>query len=254
KTLSIGETVQTEGEDSLVAALNKQPVSVIVESDNEVWRNYQSGVVTQCPGKQSDHAVIAVGYGTSTHDYFKIKNSWGAQWGDNGYIYLRRGVGGKGMCNVAEGISFPTLTGTTVDPPSPSTRQPTVPPTTTSPQTSAPTVKPTTTSSPKTKKPRKTKTPKPTTAAPETLAPTTESPDTPAPSTTQPPRTASPTTLPVAPKTTSATTKAPITTSTPTKKPTTTAATPAPGSSGTGMQGQLIMQTNKIRAAHGLGP
>ncbi|KAH9162208.1 hypothetical protein AeNC1_018852, partial [Aphanomyces euteiches] len=77
KTLSIGETVQTEGEDSLVAALNKQPVSVVVEAGNEVWRNYKSGVVTQCPGKQSDHAVIAVGYGTSTHDYFKIKNSWG---------------------------------------------------------------------------------------------------------------------------------------------------------------------------------
>ncbi|CAK4842188.1 unnamed protein product, partial [Aphanomyces euteiches] len=96
KTLSIGETVQTEGEDPLVAALNKQPVSVVVEAGNEVWRNYKSGVVTQCPGKQSDHAVIAVGYGTSTHDYFKIKNSWGAQWGDSGYIYLQRGVGGKG--------------------------------------------------------------------------------------------------------------------------------------------------------------
>ncbi|CAK4372318.1 unnamed protein product, partial [Aphanomyces euteiches] len=97
KTLSIGETVQTEGEDPLVAALNKQPVSVVVEAGNEVWRNYKSGVVTQCPGKQSDHAVIAVGYGTSTHDYFKIKNSWGAQWGDSGYIYLQRGVGGKGI-------------------------------------------------------------------------------------------------------------------------------------------------------------
>ncbi|CAK4629131.1 hypothetical protein AeMF1_021859 [Aphanomyces euteiches] len=161
KKLSIGETVTTEGEAALVAALNNQPVAVIVESDNEVWRNYKSGVVTQCPGKQSDHGVIAVGYGTSTHDYFKIKNSWGAQWGDNGYIYLQRGVGGKGMCNVAEDIAFPTLTGTSpnVDPPSTTTK---------SPQTIAPTVKPTT-SSPKTKKPSKPKTPKPTTASPETF-------------------------------------------------------------------------------------
>ncbi|KAH9160791.1 hypothetical protein AeNC1_018953, partial [Aphanomyces euteiches] len=104
---------------------------VVVEAGNEVWRNYKSGVVTQCPGKQSDHAVIAVGYGTSTHDYFKIKNSWGAQWGDSGYIYLQRGVGGKGMCNVVEGISFPTLTGTspTTAPPSPSTDEPTALPT-----------------------------------------------------------------------------------------------------------------------------
>ncbi|CAK4148485.1 unnamed protein product [Aphanomyces euteiches] len=137
KMLSIGKTVQTEGEAALVAALNKQPVSVLVEAGNEVWRNYKSGVITQCPGAQVDHAVTAVGYGTSTHDYFKIKNSWGAQWGENGYIYLQRGVGGNGMCNVVEYISYPTLTGTSVN--APSTSQPTVPPT-----TSAPTVKPTT--------------------------------------------------------------------------------------------------------------
>ncbi|CAK4484973.1 unnamed protein product [Aphanomyces euteiches] len=61
----------------------------------------------------------------------------GAQWGENGYIYLQRGVGGNGMCNVVEYISYPTLTGTSVN--APSTSQPTVPPT-----TSAPTVKPTT--------------------------------------------------------------------------------------------------------------
>ncbi|KAG9400931.1 hypothetical protein AC1031_009653 [Aphanomyces cochlioides] len=226
KTLSIGETVQTQGEASLVAALNKQPVSVIVESDNEVWRNYKSGVVTHCPGAQSDHAVIAVGYGTSTHDYFKVKNSWGAQWGDNGYI--------------------PELTGTTVAPPSPSTDEPTAhptssptpkPSTTRSPitTTTVPTVEPTTTKSPKTKKPPKTKTPTPTTGSPETFAPT-ESPDTAAPSTSLPSPTAFPTSR------------------SPSKKPVTTAATPAPGASGTGIQRQLITQTNKIRAAHGLGP
>ncbi|CAK4096338.1 unnamed protein product [Aphanomyces euteiches] len=37
-------------------------VSVTVEAGNSVWQNYQGGVVTQCPGAQSDHAVIAVGY------------------------------------------------------------------------------------------------------------------------------------------------------------------------------------------------
>ncbi|CAK4822573.1 unnamed protein product [Aphanomyces euteiches] len=152
KTLSIGATVQTQSEASLVTAINSQPASVVVEAGNEVWRNYKSGVVTQCPGKQSDHAVIAVGYGTSTHDYFKIKNSWGAQWGDNGYIYLQRGVGGKGMCNVVEGISYPKLTGTspTSQPTTPPTSSPTTkPPSTTRPSqpTTAPTVKPTPTSS-----------------------------------------------------------------------------------------------------------
>ncbi|KAF0694606.1 hypothetical protein As57867_014477, partial [Aphanomyces stellatus] len=104
KKLSIGKTVQTSGESSLQSALTKQPVTVVVEAGNAVWRNYKGGVVTQCPGSHSDHAVIAVGFGSSTGQYFKIKNSWGAQWGENGYIYLQRGVGGKGMCNVAEGV------------------------------------------------------------------------------------------------------------------------------------------------------
>ncbi|KAF0685480.1 hypothetical protein As57867_022568, partial [Aphanomyces stellatus] len=109
KKLSIGKTVQTSGESSLQSALTKQPVTVVVEAGNAVWRNYKGGVVTQCPGSHSDHAVIAVGFGSSTGQYFKIKNSWGAQWGENGYIYLQRGVGGKGMCNVAEGVSYPQL-------------------------------------------------------------------------------------------------------------------------------------------------
>ncbi|KAH9109914.1 hypothetical protein LEN26_003645, partial [Aphanomyces euteiches] len=50
KTLSIGATVQTQSEASLVTAINSQPASVVVEAGNEVWRNYKSGVVTQCPG------------------------------------------------------------------------------------------------------------------------------------------------------------------------------------------------------------
>nr|AIG55815.1 secreted protein [Achlya hypogyna] len=73
---------------------------------NSVWRNYKSGVVKSCPGAQSDHAVLAVGYNA---DSFKIKNSWGATWGANGYISLQKGVGGKGMCNVAEHPSYPPL-------------------------------------------------------------------------------------------------------------------------------------------------
>ncbi|KAF0719144.1 Aste57867_1258 [Aphanomyces stellatus] len=123
KKLSIGKTVQVSGESALQSALTKQPVTVVVEAGNAVWRNYKGGVVTQCPGARSDHAVIAVGFGASSGQFFKIKNSWGAQWGENGYIYLQRGVGGKGMCNVAEGVAYPTLQGGS-PPPSPPNPRP----------------------------------------------------------------------------------------------------------------------------------
>ncbi|RHY18213.1 hypothetical protein DYB36_011712 [Aphanomyces astaci] len=108
KKLSIGKTKQTTGEGSLMTVLGRQPATVFVESANAVWRNYKSGIVSQCPGAQSDHAVIAVGY---NDEYFKIKNSWGTEWGDKGYIYLKRGMTDKGTCNVAHRIAYPELTG-----------------------------------------------------------------------------------------------------------------------------------------------
>ncbi|OQS01784.1 cathepsin L, partial [Thraustotheca clavata] len=144
---SIGATVSIQGENALQSSLDKQAVQVIVEAGNNVWRNYKSGVVKSCPGAQSDHAVLAVGYGNLNGvDHFKIKNSWGSSWGSGGYIYLQRGVGGNGMCNVAEHPSYPTINvnpqPTSVSPtptsksPSPTTKSPS--PTTKSP---APTTK-----------------------------------------------------------------------------------------------------------------
>ncbi|ETV64006.1 hypothetical protein H257_19059 [Aphanomyces astaci] len=92
---NVGNTAITSGESSLETTLNGQPMTVIAEYGNAAWRNYKNGVVTQRPGSDSDHAVIAVGYGTSSSQRFKMKNSGKGEWGDNGYMYLRRGVGAK---------------------------------------------------------------------------------------------------------------------------------------------------------------
>lgn len=41
-----------------------------------------------CP----DHAVVVIGWGTESDiPYWLIKNSWGENWGDNGYIKIKRG-------------------------------------------------------------------------------------------------------------------------------------------------------------------
>jgi len=56
-------------------------------------------------GQQLDHGVLAVGYGTeSGQDYFLVKNSWGASWGDAGYIKL----GSADICGMLNQPSQPT--------------------------------------------------------------------------------------------------------------------------------------------------
>ena len=60
----------------------------------------------------------AVGYGTGTSDseastnYYKVKNSWGASWGEKGFIRMERGTkaGTRGMCGILSGPpSYPVL-------------------------------------------------------------------------------------------------------------------------------------------------
>ncbi|EQC27923.1 hypothetical protein SDRG_14344 [Saprolegnia diclina VS20] len=112
KQLKIGTAVRTYGENNLVASLQLRPTAVTVEAGNDAWRFYKGGVVTSCPGKRSDHAVLAVAYGTENGTpYYKIKNSWGPNWGDNGYIKLQRNAPNtySGMCNVGEGPMYHRL-------------------------------------------------------------------------------------------------------------------------------------------------
>lgn len=65
--------------------------------------DYVSGVYSDpaCPSDIHNHAVAIVGWGTdktSNKDYWIIRNSWGPDWGNNGYIYMERGVN---MCCVS---------------------------------------------------------------------------------------------------------------------------------------------------------
>lgn len=52
-----------------------------------------------------NHAVLAVGY-NSTGNYYIVKNSWGEDWGDNGYFYIQKGVN---MCGLADCAAYPLI-------------------------------------------------------------------------------------------------------------------------------------------------
>ena len=95
------------GEGPLLAAVARAPVSIAVQANQPDFQLYSGGIITANCGNKLDHGVVVVGYGTDAHgvDYWRIKNSWGTQWGEAGDF---RVVRGKGMCGVGLVASYPT--------------------------------------------------------------------------------------------------------------------------------------------------
>lgn len=104
-------TVTARSVSQLKAAIAKGPTSVTVEADRTVFQSYKSGILdsTAC-GTSLDHAITAVGYGTDAatgKDYYIVRNSWGAGWGDQGYIKIAA-VDGVGICGIQQISVWPT--------------------------------------------------------------------------------------------------------------------------------------------------
>jgi cathepsin L len=105
--------IQPKSTQALMAAVAQQPVSVAVEADGSDWQFYSGGVLTDTCGVNLDHGVLVVGYGTdsSQGDYWKVKNSWGPDWGDGGYIRIGRGpkFDANGECGILMSPSYPVV-------------------------------------------------------------------------------------------------------------------------------------------------
>jgi C1A family cysteine protease len=97
----------------LKAAVAKQPVAVAIEADTRYFQSYSGGVLTSTScGTNLDHGVLIVSYGTENGiDYWNVKNSWGASWGESGYVKIQRSssTNDAGICGIALSPSFPTV-------------------------------------------------------------------------------------------------------------------------------------------------
>eukprot|EP01084_Bolivina_argentea_P316573 548797_1 len=108
--LYITPTNSTALRDALVLGC----VGVGVEADQPAFQHYKSGVITSGCGQNpphNDHSVIVVGYGVENGvDYWLVKNSWGTNWGENGYVKICRNCNQNGIygeCGILKAPKIP---------------------------------------------------------------------------------------------------------------------------------------------------
>ncbi|KAH0434058.1 hypothetical protein IEQ34_026902 [Dendrobium chrysotoxum] len=124
------EDVPVNNEKALQKAVANQPVSVAIEAAGRAFQLYQSGIFTGSCRTELDHGVLAVGYGTENgKDYWVVKNSWGTDWGEEGFIRMERNVkAASGKCGIAMQASYPIKNGPNPPKPTPSPPAPVKPP------------------------------------------------------------------------------------------------------------------------------
>ena len=105
---------------SLVQAVAEVGVISVGVDANDDWQMYSGGVYVPDPDQGGcssdpgalDHGVAVVGYNTDvfnnkTMSYWIVRNSWGTDWGINGYMYLSRDV--PNACGISNYASYPVL-------------------------------------------------------------------------------------------------------------------------------------------------
>ncbi|XP_054778215.1 cysteine protease XCP2-like [Prosopis cineraria] len=103
-----------------VSVYERDPLGLIHVSTNffikSLYFEHGHGLfdASSCPNVErwyTDHAMLIVGYGSLglDHDYWIVKNSWGREWGDSSYIYIKTNTGDPfGVCNFNCYACYPT--------------------------------------------------------------------------------------------------------------------------------------------------
>ncbi|KAJ1393027.1 Peptidase C1A, papain C-terminal [Sesbania bispinosa] len=107
------EDVPSQSEEDLLKAVANQPVSVGIDASGRAFQFYNGGLFSGECGTQLNHAVTLIGYGETEETnvkYWLVRNSWGKDWGEGGYMKMQRDVGSpQGLCGVNLHPSYPTV-------------------------------------------------------------------------------------------------------------------------------------------------
>ncbi|XP_061690118.1 cathepsin O [Syngnathoides biaculeatus] len=82
--------------------LERGPLSVVVDAVS--WQDYLGGIIQHhCSSRWPNHAALLVGYDTTGEiPFWIVQNSWGNEWGNQGYVYVK--MGGN-LCGIADSVA-----------------------------------------------------------------------------------------------------------------------------------------------------
>ncbi|KAF1744179.1 hypothetical protein MXB_3035 [Myxobolus squamalis] len=85
------------------------PISIAFDSGHDEFNFYTSGIINipSCTTYNRRHAVLAVGYNLTETPYLLVKNSFGTEWGIDGYFKIS--LFNHNMCGIASWGHYPIV-------------------------------------------------------------------------------------------------------------------------------------------------
>ncbi|KII71358.1 Testin-2 [Thelohanellus kitauei] len=101
--------IPSRDEKQMIRILSfKGPLSITMDAAFPEFTFYSSGIInsTRCGKIYTNRVVLAVGYNLTGEPYYIVKNSWGTDWGEDGYFRIKLGVD---MCGITLLPSYPLV-------------------------------------------------------------------------------------------------------------------------------------------------